>query len=316
MNIKELNEKIKENVAKVMYGCDEAVELMLMSILVSGHILLEDVPGVGKTMLARSLAKSMVADFRRIQFTPDLLPSDLIGINYFNQQESKFQFKRGPLFSQIVLADEINRAAPRTQSSLLEAMAEFQITVDGQTYPLDEPFLVIATQNPVENAGTFPLPEAQLDRFMIKMSLGYPDREEEKSLILKHGSYNPIDSLEAVVDCHEIPKLSAELESIFVSEAVLNYMMDIVEATRKSDRITLGVSPRGAIGLYKCSRAYACLKGRSYVLPDDVKYLVPYVLTHRIIIRGQGYTSESTARKELDHIVDSIAVPVESFREK
>lgn len=316
MNIKELNEKIKENVAKVMYGCDEAVELMLMSILVSGHILLEDVPGVGKTMLARSLAKSMVADFRRIQFTPDLLPSDLIGINYFNQQEGKFQFKRGPLFSQIVLADEINRAAPRTQSSLLEAMAEFQITVDGQTYPLNQPFLVIATQNPVENAGTFPLPEAQLDRFMIKMSLGYPVREEEKSLILEHGSHNPIDSLEAVVDCHEIPKMSAELEKIIMNDAVLNYMMDIVEATRKSDRITLGVSPRGAIGLYKCARAYACLKGRSYVLPDDIKFLVPYVLTHRIIIRGQGYTSESTARKELEHILDSIAVPVESFREK
>lgn len=313
MDTREFNEIIKDNISKVMVGCDEAIELILTAILVSGHVLIEDVPGLGKTMLAKSLAKSIDSEFNRIQFTPDLLPSDLIGINYFNQKKNEFVFKKGPLFSQIVLADEINRATPRTQSSLLESMAEKQITVDGQTYKLNEPFLVIATQNPIESRGTFPLPEAQLDRFIIKLSLGYPKIDQEKDIIKKHGKNNPIDELKPVVNSSDVNRIRELIKKVHFSDVVIDYMLQIINETRNNENIILGVSPRGSLGLYVSCQAYAALKGRNYVLPDDVKYLSKYVLPHRIIVKGQGFTSEITPEKEIMKIIDNIKVPVENF---
>lgn len=313
MNILELNNKIKQSISKTMVGCDEIIELILTSILVSGHILLEDVPGLGKTMLAKSLAKTIDANFKRIQFTPDLLPSDLIGINFYNQQKAEFEFKMGPLFSQILLADEINRATPRTQSSLLEAMAENQITVDGRTYKLEQPFFVIATQNPVESAGTFPLPEAQLDRFMMKLSIGYPEINDEKEIIKKHGKVNSFEKLNSIVSYKDILEARSKYDDIFVSDVVMDYMLKIIDETRKTESIILGVSPRGSLGMYKCCKAYAAIKGRDYVLPDDVKYLSRYVLPHRIIIKGQGFTSENTPEKEITKIINSVKVPTEDF---
>lgn len=313
MSLVELNEKIKENISKVMVGCDDVIELILTSILVSGHVLLEDVPGLGKTMLARTLSKTIEAEFKRIQFTPDLLPSDLIGINYYNQKKGEFEFKRGPLFSQIVLADEINRATPRTQSSLLEAMAENQITVDGQSYKLKQPFLVIATQNPVESQGTFPLPEAQLDRFMMKLSIGYPEKNQEKDIIQKHGNNDPLIELKSIVSCDDIIKAREDYKKVYFSDTVMEYMLEIINETRKGANIILGISPRGSLGMYKCCKAYAAIKGRDYVLPDDVKYLSKYILPHRMIVRGQGFTSENTPEKEVEKIINRVKVPTENF---
>ena len=314
MLINSLSNKLKENVAKVMVGCDEAVELILMTMLVSGHVLLEDVPGTGKTMLAKTISKSISAEFKRIQFTPDLLPSDLIGVNFYNQQRGDFEFKKGPLFSQIVLADEINRAAPRTQSSLLEAMAESQISVDGVTYKLNQPFLVLATQNPVENSGTFPLPEAQLDRFTIKMSLGYPSLDNEINLIKNHGDKNPLEEITHIINCDEILKYREEINDVVCNDTVLKYMLDIVNETRNNEKILLGVSPRGSLVFYKCLKAYAAIKGRDYVLPDDVKYLSKYVLSHRIIANGFSYSYENIQEKLIKEIIESINVPTENFK--
>lgn len=314
MLINSLSNKLKENVAKVMVGCDEAVELILMTMLVSGHVLLEDVPGTGKTMLAKTISKSISAEFKRIQFTPDLLPSDLIGVNFYNQQRGDFEFKKGPLFSQIVLADEINRAAPRTQSSLLEAMAESQISVDGVTYKLNQPFLVLATQNPVENSGTFPLPEAQLDRFTIKMSLGYPSLDNEINLIKNHGDKNPLEEITHIINCDEIIKYREEINDVVCNDTVLKYMLDIVNETRNNEKILLGVSPRGSLVFYKCLKAYAAIKGRDYVLPDDVKYLSKYVLSHRIIANGFSYSYENIQEKLIKEIIESINVPTENFK--
>ncbi len=316
MNLVELNQKVKGNVSKVMVGCDEVVELILTSILVSGHVLLEDVPGLGKTMLARSLSKTIDAEFKRIQFTPDLLPSDLIGINYYNQKKGEFEFKRGPLFSQIVLADEINRATPRTQSSLLEAMAENQITVDGKSYKLEQPFLVIATQNPVESQGTFALPEAQLDRFMMKLSIGYLEKDQEKDIIKKHGNSSPLIQLKSIISCEDIIKARQSYKKVYFSDTVMDYMLEIINETRISTNIILGISPRGSLGMYKCCKAYAGLKGRDYVLPDDVKYLANYILPHRMIVKGQGFTSENTPQKEIEKIMNRVKVPTESFNKK
>lgn len=316
MNLVELNQKVKGNVSKVMVGCDEVVELILTSILVSGHVLLEDVPGLGKTMLARSLSKTIDAQFKRIQFTPDLLPSDLIGINYYNQKKGEFEFKRGPLFSQIVLADEINRATPRTQSSLLEAMAENQITVDGKSYKLEQPFLVIATQNPVESQGTFALPEAQLDRFMMKLSIGYLEKDQEKDIIKKHGNSSPLIQLKSIISCEDIIKARQSYKEVYFSDTVMDYMLEIINETRISTNIILGISPRGSLGMYKCCKAYAGLKGRDYVLPDDVKYLANYILPHRMIVKGQGFTSENTPQKEIEKIMNRVKVPTESFNKK
>lgn len=313
MSVLKAANDLKTNVSKVMVRCEEATDLIFMGILVSGHILLEDVPGTGKTMLAKSIAKSIDVAFKRIQFTPDLLPSDLIGINFYNQKSGEFEFRQGPLFSNVVLADEINRATPRTQSSLLEAMEEFQISVDGITHPLQSPFFVIATQNPVENMGTFPLPEAQLDRFTLKLSLGYLNINEEITMIKKHSTHNPLDDLLPVLNALQLDALKTECNNVFIHDEVLKYMLNIVDATRNHSGIALGVSTRGALVMVKCLRTYAAIQGRDYVLPDDVKALCPYVFAHRIIPGGYSYTSANSSKDLLNEIINSIKVPSEDF---
>ena len=314
MRVIEVSNDLKQNVSKVMVGCDKATELVFMCLLTDGHVLLEDVPGTGKTMFAKTLAKCLNLDFKRIQFTPDLIPSDLIGVNFYNQAKGQFEFKRGPLFSQLVLADEINRAAPRTQSALLEAMEEKQISVEGTTTPLKKPFFVIATQNPVENAGTFPLPEAQLDRFMIKMSLGYQDKKDEIALLKTHSAHNPIDELSSIIDVDTIDTLKDEVNNVMVSDAIYSYVVDIARATREHSKISLGVSSRGSVQMIKCLKAYAAIQGRDYVLPDDVKYLVPYVFGHRLIMNHLSFTDENNVYGILKEIMLQVQAPTEDFK--
>ena len=313
MDIYQASKILKENVGKVMVGCDEAVDLILVSMLVSGHTLLEDVPGTGKTMLARSIAKSLNLDFKRIQFTPDLLPSDILGINYYNQKENEFVFRKGPVFSNLILADEINRAAPRTQASLLEAMEEKQVSIDGVTYPLARPFLVIATQNPVENSGTYPLPEAQIDRFTLCLHLGYLNYEDELKMIQGHSVSNPIETLESVLDGETINQLSTQWQDVRISDDVYDYLLQIVAKTRNHDNIALGVSPRAALTMVKCLKAYARINQRDYVIPDDVKKLCVPVFAHRLILRGFTYTTETNATKLLEEIMSECVVPTEDF---
>ncbi len=309
---KENTERVVESCSRVIVGKEESIRLILISFLCSGHVLLEDVPGTGKTMLLKAFAKTVGSRFKRIQFTPDLLPSDLTGINYYNQKTGEFQFRKGPLFSNVILADEINRATPRTQSSLLEAMEEKQITVDGVTYPMDEPFFVMATQNPVESYGTFPLPEAQLDRFFMKISLGYMKREQEMKVISRPSSETLLLELVPVLTPEEIQEMKAELTRVLVHEDVLGYMMDIVEKTRTESRFMTGVSTRGAIALYKASQAMAASMGREFVIPEDVKHVAPCVLSHRIISKGSE--SFADARSYLKKLVDTIPVPLETLR--
>jgi MoxR-like ATPase len=311
--IAEVTARVRENVQKVIVGKSEVIDLALVAVLCEGHILIEDVPGIGKTTLGRSLAASLGCTFRRIQFTPDLLPSDVTGINFFNQKTQTFEFRPGPVMTQVVLADEINRATPRTQSSLLEAMQERQITVDGETYALPRPFLVIATQNPIELEGTFPLPEAQVDRFLIKLPLGYPSEEEEHKMLLRFERDDPLETLEAVTTPDELLALQEQVRKVRVEESVRGYIVDIVRATRDHKDIQLGASPRGTLALYKCAQALAAIRGREYVLPDDVKLLAPYVLTHRILI---GATTRLRGRSLSDVLMDVIEtapVPVESI---
>lgn len=309
---KENTERVVESCSRVIVGKEESIRLIFISFLCSGHVLLEDVPGTGKTMLLKAFAKTVGSRFKRIQFTPDLLPSDLTGINYYNQKTGEFQFRKGPLFSNMILADEINRATPRTQSSLLEAMEEKQITVDGVTYPMDEPFFVMATQNPVESYGTFPLPEAQLDRFFMKISLGYMKREQEMKVISRPSSETLLQELTPVLMPEEIREMKTELTKVLVHEDVLGYMMDIVEKTRTESRFMTGVSTRGAIALYKASQARAASMGREFVIPEDVKHVAPCVLSHRIISKGSE--SFADARSYLKKLVDTIPVPLETLR--
>jgi len=303
--------RIIKNVSKVIVGKDEVIELLLVSLISGGHILLEDIPGVGKTMLVKAFSKTLGLPSNRIQFTPDLLPSDLTGINFFNQKLNEFQFKEGPLFANIVLADEINRTTPRTQSSLLEAMEEKQITVDGETRKLNLPFMVLATQNPIESYGTFPLPEAQLDRFLMRITMGYPTREEEKEVIFRNASSNNVDHLPTVVSVDEINYLLNNFNKVTVSEDVMNYIMDLVLATRNNERIQLGVSPRGSIALFKACQVYAAINGRDYIIPEDVKYMAPHVFNHRIIIRGMVSLNDSV--EMIKSIINSLKVPTEEF---
>ncbi|HEX3030448.1 MAG TPA: MoxR family ATPase [Clostridia bacterium] len=313
--IKALGERIKGNITKVIVGKDDIIDLMLISLFCQGHILLEDVPGVGKTMLAKCLAKSINCDFKRIQFTPDLLPTDLTGLNYFNQKQGEFVFRPGPVFSNIVLADEINRATPRTQSSLLECMEERQVTIDGETKELQGPFLVIATQNPVETQGTFPLPEAQLDRFFMKLKMGYPLPAEGKEILDRFQTGSPLPSVQVVAEAAEILEAQAECLSVGINDAVKDYIIQIIEATRKNDRISLGVSPRGSIALMKAAQVRAVFMDRNFVTPDDVKYVAVHVLSHRILIKGQAIFREGKRPSELviEEILNSVKAPLEDF---
>ncbi|MBQ8537364.1 MAG: AAA family ATPase [Clostridia bacterium] len=284
--------KVIDNCAQVIVGKDEMISLVLTCFICSGHVLLEDVPGTGKTMLLRAFAKTVGGDFKRIQFTPDLLPSDLTGINFYNQKNGEFEFRPGPLFANIVLADEINRATPRTQSSLLEAMEERQITVDGATMALQEPFLVMATQNPLESYGTFPLPDAQIDRFFMRLSLGYMTREQEMSVIARASTLDIVTSLQRAVSDEDTRYVRRAYTQAQVSQDVLGYIMDLIEATRSAGNFVTGVSTRGAMALYKAAQVTALLEGRNYVIPEDVKYVAPYVLSHRISSGGAQLVGE------------------------
>ena len=305
----ELGQKIIENISKVIVGKDEALELLLVALLADGHVLLEDVPGVGKTLITKSLAKSIKGSFKRIQFTPDLLPADITGFNIYDQKSGQFKFQSGPVLRNILLADEINRAIPRTQSSLLESMEERQVTIDGKTYPLPKPFLVLATQNPIELEGTFPLPEAQLDRFLLKISLGYPNREEEMAMLKRFQKDDPLITLKPVADPEQLTHLQRLRKEITISAPIREYITDIVAATRKIESLRFGSSPRGSLGLMRASQGFAALRGRSYVLPDDVKRLVLPVLAHRIILNEEAKLSGQTPEHILAEIVSQIPVP-------
>ena len=310
--IAESMQRARENIQQVIVGKDEPINLALVAVLCEGHILVEDVPGIGKTTLAKSIAASLGCTFRRIQFTPDLLPSDVTGINYFNQKSQEWEFRAGPVFSQILLADEINRATPRTQSALLEAMQEQQVTVDGNTKPLPRPFLVLATQNPIELEGTFPLPEAQVDRFLVKLPIGYPTLDEENSILLRFERADPLEQLAPVVETDELLAMQKQVREIRVEASVRNYAIAITRATRVHSEVSLGASPRGTLALYHAAQAWAAIHGRAFVVPDDIKKLTPYVLTHRILIQPQVRLRGRKPEDIVAEIVETVPVPVES----
>lgn len=303
--------KVIKSCNKVIIGKDDIIELILVCFVCSGHVLLEDLPGTGKTMLLRSFSKTIGGDFKRIQFTPDLLPSDLTGINFYNQKTGDFQFRKGPLFANIVLADEINRATPRTQSSLLEAMEEKQISIDGQTHKLDEPFMVMATQNPIESFGTFPLPEAQTDRFLMKLKLGYMNPQDEINVISRKSTIDILETLTCVVTDDDTKYIKENYHNIKVSDDVKNYLMSIITKTRNTDSIITGVSTRGAIALYQASQVMAAFLGRDFVIPEDIKKLAPYVLSHRITLSGRIQALDSF--EIINKLVAEVPVPVEDL---
>ena len=314
MNVKqyqEYYEKIRANCAQVIIGKDDCIRNIVIAYLAGGHVLLEDVPGTGKTMLFRAFSKSVGGSYKRIQFTPDIMPSDLTGINFYNYKSGDFEFRPGPLFAQMVLADEINRATPRTQSSLLEAMAEGQITVDGNTYIMDKPFMVMATQNPLESGGTFPLPEAQKDRFMMKLALGYMQREEELSLLSREASSDILSRMEQVVSREETITLQKDYHEVEVSNPVKEYIMDIIEKTRSDRRILLGASTRAALSLYQASQLLAVIQGRPYVIPEDVKSLAISIIEHRMSFAGVIRDKEASVICQ--DIIDEVAVPTEAI---
>ena len=305
----DFKDKIVENISKVIVGKEEEIEIVLVAFLSGGHVLLEDIPGTGKTMMVKSFSKTLNLSFKRIQFTPDLLPSDITGISFYNQKTEKFQFREGPLFANIVLTDEINRATPRTQSALLEAMEEKQITADGTTRKLDRPFMVLATQNPIESFGTFPLPEAQMDRFLIRMKMGYPKLEDEK-LIINRNIGDPLDGISSVIQEEELEYLLENVSKVSIQDDVMDYLVNIVSQTRNRKDISLGASPRGSIALFKASQAYAAIRGRDYILPEDIKLIAPYVLNHRVISPQAG--SIEDAIDLINEIVLSVEVPLEN----
>lgn len=309
--IAEVAQRLRENIQQVIVGKDDVINLTLAVVLCEGHMLLEDVPGIGKTTLARALAASLGCSFRRIQFTPDLLPSDVTGLNWFNQKLQEFTFKPGPIMSQVVLADEINRATPRTQSALLEAMQEKQVTIDGFTHMLPRPFLVMATQNPIELEGTFPLPEAQIDRFLMRIAIGYPDEGEENQILERFRYSDPMSDVQPVSTPEEIIELQMERRQVRVAEAVREYIVRVARATRNHSEIELGASPRATLSLYQAAQAWAAIQGRDFTLPDDVKKIAPLVLTHRLIISPQAQLRGRKMEELVADIVEAVPVPVE-----
>jgi MoxR-like ATPase len=312
LRIKEAADRFVANVSKVIISKRETIELVLIALLCEGHILIEDVPGTGKTMLAKASAKSLGCSFKRIQCTPDLLPSDVTGIHYFNQKTSEFEFRPGPIMANIVLVDEINRATPRTQSCLLESMQEQQITIDLETLPLPRPFLLIATQNPIELEGTFPLPEAQLDRFLFRIRLGYPSEEGEASILSRFQKDNPLDSLTSVIEAQELLKLQKSCREVYIEDSVRQYMVAVTRATRGYKDIELGASPRASLSLSLASQALAAIRGRNYVIPDDVKYLAVPTLAHRLVAKTQTRLRGQSVEGIISEIISTVPVPVET----
>jgi MoxR-like ATPase len=302
--------KLRENISRVVLGQSEVVRLTVVALLAGEHILLEDVPGVGKTLVGKAVARSLASEFRRIQFTPDLLPGDITGSSIYSAESRQFAFNAGPIFANVVLADEINRATPRTQSALLEAMSERQVSVDGQTHPLPRPFMVIATQNPVEFEGTYPLPESQLDRFLLRIPMGYPSREVELQVLASHRDGEPVDSLQAAIDCRDVIELQEAVRGVAVDAALNGYLLEIVLATRRCEELHVGASTRGALALYRAAQAAALVAGRNYVVPDDIKTLAVPVLAHRVIPKGYLHGGQRQAVESLvERLVEEVHVP-------
>jgi MoxR-like ATPase len=307
---KALIDRLEANICQAVYGKEDVVRLCLVSLLAGEHVLLEDVPGVGKTLMAKALARSVAGSFSRIQFTPDLLPSDIVGSSVFQANTGEFVFHPGPIFANIVLADEINRTPPRTQSALLEAMSDRQVSTDGHTHSLPAPFLVVATQNPFEFEGTYPLPESQLDRFLIRISMGYPSRDEERRILVSHRQFDPVEQLQPSVSPEDVLQVQSAVRAVTVDESIHDYLLDIVEATRQSDELHVGVSTRGALSLYRACQGLAMIEGREYVVPDDVKYLAVPVLSHRLITKGYLHGGQRHAIEALvRRLVEDVPVP-------
>jgi len=304
-------ERVQESVERVIVGKREVVRLLLVALLCEGHVLLEDVPGIGKTTLAKAVARSLGCSFRRIQFTPDLMPADITGIHYYDQKSGEFRFREGPLVANVVLADEVNRATPRTQSALLEAMEERQLTLEGETRPLPRPFLVLATQNPVELEGTFPLPEAQLDRFLLRVRIGYPEEEDEDEILVRHGSGDPLSAVEPVLEAAELVRFADAVQRLYVEPAVRRYVVRIVRATREDPALELGASPRASLALLRAARAQAVLEGRDFVLPDDVKRMAHHVLPHRLILSTQARLRGRGTEEVVAEVLERVPAPVE-----
>jgi MoxR-like ATPase len=314
-NIQSFGNKLTNNLEKVIVGKRHPIELTVIGLLCQGHVLIEDVPGVGKTVLARSLAKSLGCSFNRLQFTPDMLPSDVTGVSIYNQSKRVCEFRSGPIFAQVVLVDEINRATPKTQAALLEAMEERQVTVDGKTHPLPSPFMVLATQNPIEYEGTFPLPEAQLDRFLLRVRLGYPNPKDEIEILDRQQLRHPIDTLKSVIKVDELKEAMEEIKKIYVSEAIKRYAVELTNRTRQNEDVYLGASPRGSLALFRTGQVTAALDGRDYVLPDDIKRMAVSVLAHRIIVGPAARLRELSAEQIVQEIVDNTPVPGGQFEE-